>query len=90
MAHDFRPYFRATQPADGSPGRGIYIESKDILYPDGHSNILVAKIEERGLPGFNQPFADPFQRMEIMAEVWRLMWKQAKNLEIMHKATGKA
>ena len=85
MAHDFRPYFRVTQPADGSPGRGIYIETKDVWYPDGHSNIILRKDDDHGLPGLNQPYANPLQRMELMSRVYELMWKRAKALEIALK-----
>jgi hypothetical protein len=81
MPYDFRPYIRQTKPAGGRPGRGVFIKMDDIyMFPDGHGNICAAAIQELGLPGINQPFADAYQGIQIQAGIWRMMWKQVKEL----------
>ena len=80
MPYDFTPYIQSTRPAGGQPGKGVYIKMDDFyLYPDGHGNICAAATDE--LPGLNQPFADPYQGIEIMAGIWRAMRKEMKLLE---------
>jgi len=80
---------RVTKQANGEPGHGYVIKmDKFYMYSD-HGNITTAPIPELNLPGLNQPFADAYQGMEIMAGVWRLMWKKAKDLDVMLRATTK-
>ncbi len=80
MPYDFRPYVHQTQPANGRPGKGVFIDGvKLYIYPD-HGYIDVAAIPEQGLQLLSQPFADPYQGMEIISGIWRMMWKQAKKL----------
>jgi len=88
MPYDFRPYVRATQPAGGKPGRGVFLVTQTYMYPD-HGNIICPSVPERGLGELNQPFADAYQGMEIWTRVMRMMWKQARALEIMQNAIAK-
>jgi hypothetical protein len=87
MPYDFRPYIRATKPAGGRPGKGVFIKLDDLyIFPDGHGNICAARDDERGLPGLNQPFADAYQGIEIISGILRAMTKQAKALRVMQSS----
>jgi hypothetical protein len=79
MPYDFRPYVRQTEPI-GRPGKGVYLDGvKLYMYPD-HGYIDIAAIPQRSLPLLSQPFADSFQGMQILAGIWRMMWKEAKKI----------
>jgi hypothetical protein len=87
MPYDFRPYIRATKPAGGGPGKGVFIKLDDLyIFPDGHGNICAARDDELGLPGLNQPFADAYQGIEIISGILRAMAKKAKALQVMQSS----
>jgi len=80
MAYDLRPYIQSARPTNGQPGNGVDIKIGDFyLFPKVTATSAPAALD--GLPVLNQPFADPYQAMEIMVGIWRSIRKEIRRLE---------